>query len=549
MAARPVPLSTSSERAEETVVRSFDGVGLATDVYLPAPMPARPLPTILVRLPYDKGGEYAYMPAIAPYLIERGYAVVVQDVRGKGRSEGSTEAFGHEIADGHATLDWIESQRWSNGRVGMFGDSYYGVTQWAAAAADHRALKAVVPRFCSTRLADDWLTRQGVFCLFTMTEWAAMTWVDSRLWDFEFDWSHRPLCELIPAWLDGRRSASFDRWVEAIARSRPLDFGLARVADRLGVPGLHVGGSWDVFARGQVGDFTRASTAGRAPQHLLLRATDHYDDPIPVPGHPILDKMTEPLLRAAYLPRMLDEPLGFYDQFVAERGESWRRPVVSYEIAHGERQVSTTWPPTGATWRHWYLADATRAPHGPAGGALATRPERRPAILTWVHDPNDPVPTSIAYPWRPLLELPDERRVESRPDVMTFTSDPSRDGLDLAGFAALDVDLVEGAGGGHLMAKLVDVEPTGRSTLIGEGALRFGASPRSQLLSLDLGTFAYRVRPGHRLRVQLAGSSFPRYAVHPGNDDDPMLATAGVARQIGCRIGERSRLRVQALDR
>ena len=130
-------------RAEQSMVPMRDGVRLATDVFLPPDSQTR-IPAVLVRLPYDKGGRYTFMSDIAPSFTDRGYAFVVQDVRGKFRSEGETLAFAHEVDDGYDTLEWVVSQPWCDGNVGMWGDSYYGYTQWAAVASRHPALKAIV---------------------------------------------------------------------------------------------------------------------------------------------------------------------------------------------------------------------------------------------------------------------------------------------------------------------------------------------------------------------------------------------------------------------
>jgi putative CocE/NonD family hydrolase len=142
--AEPVPFGAIDERADQVMVSMRDGVRLATDVYLPE-QPDH-LPTVLIRLPYDKSGRFSFMPQASRLFNERSYAFVVQDVRGKVRSEGPQEPFVHEVADGWDTLEWISAQPWSNGIVGTFGDSYYGFTQWAAAASGHPALRAIVPR-------------------------------------------------------------------------------------------------------------------------------------------------------------------------------------------------------------------------------------------------------------------------------------------------------------------------------------------------------------------------------------------------------------------
>ena len=135
----PVP-----DTATQYLVRMRDGIRLATDVYLPDD-PA-PVEAVLVRLPYDKNSRYVFFRWVAEIFTQRGYAMVVQDVRGKFRSEGETLGFVREANDGYDTIDWIIAQPWSNGIVGMFGDSYYGFTQWAAVSSGHRALRAIVPR-------------------------------------------------------------------------------------------------------------------------------------------------------------------------------------------------------------------------------------------------------------------------------------------------------------------------------------------------------------------------------------------------------------------
>src|SRR5579872_2660313 len=126
-----VALSPIDERADQQLVEMRDGVRLATDVYLPEA--GGRLPAVLIRPPYDKGADFTFLPRLARLFNDRGYAFVAQDVRGKARSEGPQEPFRHEVADGYDTIDWLVAQAWSNGAVGMFGDSYLGFTALAGA--------------------------------------------------------------------------------------------------------------------------------------------------------------------------------------------------------------------------------------------------------------------------------------------------------------------------------------------------------------------------------------------------------------------------------
>jgi putative CocE/NonD family hydrolase len=179
-----------------------DGVRLATDVHLP--QGADRVPAVLVRLPYDKCGRYTFMPQIAPFFRDRGYAFVVQDVRGKFRSEGETVAFVREVEDGYDTLEWLVSQAWCDGNVGMWGDSYYGFTRWAAVASEHPALKAIVPRVTSADLAG-LFGPETVIPLY-LGEYLANYWLDDRIYHWDIDYGHRPLAEVFDP--GSRRSAS-----------------------------------------------------------------------------------------------------------------------------------------------------------------------------------------------------------------------------------------------------------------------------------------------------------------------------------------------------
>lgn len=513
------------ERALAVRVQTRDGVGLATDVYLP-PGAGR-VPAVLVRLPYDKSGPFSFMPRLAGEFLDRGYAFLVQDVRGKIRSEGETFAFVHEARDGYDTLDWIVAQPWSNGAVGMFGDSYYGFTQWAAAATGHPALRALVPRMTTTRVGPDWMFKQGVFALWSMAEWASGTWIDNALYEVEFDWSTRPLADVVEAAV-GRPSASFDRWIAAGPGDPFWTDGLyggpyPHAAVR--VPVLHSGGWWDLFSRGQVADWVDCRRAGAPGQHLIMSATDHFDDPLLPDGEPVRDFLDDAEALEDFVPVYLGPALEFFDRHLLGRGGPRLAPV-RWELAGAGLQEADDWPPPAARPLTLYLGDGARAARSPDGGALADRPDSSSVAVEWVHDPADPVPSLVADPWRPLLGLPDEREVELRPDVLTFTAEPSPAPLDLAGPVEATLWVGSSATSMHVVARLVDVYPSGRARRIVEGAALVETSGGETAAVVDLGPTGYRLPAGHRLRLEVASSSFPSFAVHPGTGDDPLRATS-----------------------
>jgi len=243
-------------RAQQHMAPMRDGVELATDVYLPDGQ--GPWPAVLVRLPYDKNGRYCWMPFIAGHFTERGYAFLPQDVRGKFRSGGEVNAFVHEVDDGYDTIQWITEQPWSNGDVGMWGDSYYGYTQWAAVASGHPALKAIVPRVTVADLFG-WLDGDGVAPLYG-AHYLAQYWADGRTHHWTPDWTRRPLSELFdPAFeLIGNRSLAFDRLLAEARGQAPVDmYGDRHPFTRLRIPTLHGVGWFDNITPPHMLDYER----------------------------------------------------------------------------------------------------------------------------------------------------------------------------------------------------------------------------------------------------------------------------------------------------
>lgn len=538
--AEALPLGEPSALATQEFVRMGDGVRLATDVYLPDG-PGRPRPAVLIRLPYDKSAPFAFMEPISRVLTADGFAVVVQDVRGKARSEGATEAFIHEVADGHATLDWIVAQPWSDGRVGMFGDSYYGFTQWAAAVSGHPALACMVPRVTSTDIGGDWMHDGGVFCLYTMVEWAIGTWVDAPLYHADIDWSIRPLDAILPAHHGGRRSTSLDRWTGMAPDDPGWRRGIYGASDPLrgiAIPVLHSPGTYDVFRRGQIRDWAalRLGPAGGA-QRLVLDATDHFDDLHPGDADPEPDFLEDAAAFDRFLPRYLEPARRFLRAHLLADGDD-DTPPVRVRVAHRGWVEAAEWPPAGCRPRVWCLQ-----PGGGLGAAAAAT-----TALTWQHDPSDPVPDPVTDPWRPLLERIDEAPLHRRGDVHVFRSEAVDRDLDLVGGASLLAIATAEADLAALVATLLDVHPDGRCERISEGACRIGRD--AQPTAIDFGPVAHRLRPGHVLAVAVAASMFPRYLPTLRPTGDPWLAEPGppIAHRVDLGGSAGARLVLSVLD-
>ncbi len=509
-----------SPLAREEFVRMRDGVRLATDVYLPGGDEA-PGDTILIRLPYDKSGAYTFIPLIAEYFMRSGYRVVAQDVRGKFRSEGETLLFVNEAYDGYDTIDWIAQQPWSNGRVAMWGDSYYGYTQWAAVSTQHPALKAIAPRVTGTQLGEP--VQKNADDVVRRVEWA-ITYLyplsyfhsqDAYFWPL--DPERRPFSDQAEQAIAaiGSRSISYDQWFPRPVHLRRFPAGSP--FDARPVPTLHTIGLWDNCAPLSWADVAEIQKRPAwAMNHFLrLEAMDHESFYLDDPLEARVEERSESQIRAE-LPRMLQPALDFFEVFVRANGGADDIPRVTWALA-GTREVRTaeSWPPAHT---------AERALFATAEGLLATAPDAATTERGWTHDPADTVPSSVANAFAFLAAQPDEAALGDRDDVLVFTGDALDEQLDLAGPVTATARIHSDGPVMDFFVRLLDVAPDGRAFRIARGQVQLTDARRPTGVTVDLGQVAYRLAPGHRLRVHVSSSDHPEFIPQPGTGEDPWSA-------------------------
>lgn len=517
-ATQPAPVDP---RADSVMVPMADGIRLATDIYLPQRM-ASPRPAVLIRLPYDKSGRFTFMPEIASRLTAHGFPVVVQDVRGKFRSEGDRVPFVNEAADGAATLDWIIAQSWSNGIVGMMGDSYYGFTQWAAVASGHPALRAIVPRVTGSEFYQ--MFEPGVVPKLPLYEWIVHTFSVPGMLE-------RPYAGLVGGVTtyqvpdEAPHVRGLLRDLQQRSGSRSLitpAHPAGKPAARLTIPALHVGGWWDNLQRHQLADWAAAvGSPAAAHQFLRMGATDHEDFRLHEQGEPHHNHEVDDDALQPYLDRLTADPIAFFDHYLNERPGQWMAPSVRYEVANLGWFVADRWAPADTTATELVLTDLGRATESVSGGLLAPGGVTTASAASWKHDPTDPVPFLVADEWGQCANLPDEQVLHRRPDVATVSTEPFERPADIVGRVHAQLNVETSGPSGHLVARLLDIYPDGRARVILEGAtIVDGSRGVSERLTVDLGDTAYRIRPGHSLRLALSASCFPLYPVHPGTGSD-----------------------------
>ncbi|MEV5827002.1 CocE/NonD family hydrolase [Spirillospora sp. NPDC052242] len=543
----PVPAD-----AAQVAIPMRDGVRLAADVYRTDP--PRPRPVVLVRLPYDKDGEYCFMPAIARRFRDRGYNVVVQDVRGKYRSEGATEFGRHEVDDGYDTVQWVAGQPWCDGDVVMWGDSYYGYTAIAAAIGGHPALRAIAPRVTGSQLSTVLEHGDGTRDVEQTARkvYFATHYVDAGRYEWDIDWNRRPLRAAFEDFFGrlGRRSANFDAEFGAAA-SPFVPPPLKALLEAPPVPALYTIGWFDNCAVWSWHDVRALSRdpGWAANLYLRLEAIDHENyrlDDAPVAAHD--DHAVTGAARARMLPGYLDPAIEFFGAVLGRTGTLADLPRVRYELCHGGRRAAGAWPPPSAPDLTFYLSADPRP-------SLAGEAPADARTLGWTHDPADPVPSAGANPFAVLHDRGDLASLADRPDVLRLTGPPVRADLDLVGAATLQLRVTAPAGA-HVHARLLDVTPGGAAFLIAKGQVRLdvpadgtdGAGGADTVV--DLQSVAYRLRAGHRLALDLASTDFPEYVVEAPDGGDPWDAvpgarvrreiTVGGARPSCLRIGGRT---------
>lgn len=522
-----------------------DGVRLCADLYEPSLPP--PWPVVLIRLPYGKGA-HPLMPARGRYWARKGYACVIQDVRGRWRSRGRWEPLVHEAEDGYDTLDWLALQPWCDGRIGMVGESYYGMTQLAVASLGHPNLRCIAPGN-STADIYGFVHPGGTFAQTTAGLWAWEMRGRRNLNPHRFDPWHLPLLDADEA--AGTPSPLYKDYVRHWARDAYWD--AVRLTARLAearIPAFHWGGVYDVLLDGSL-DAWRAVRHGcpdhgtRARQWLTVAGTDHGLTTT-VTGragrHVVGDDVWS-----------FDRVARFMDRWVMDRDNGQDRdPAVQTYVVAGEGWRSfDDWPPPACVPTRLYLHSRGRAARRDEDGVLSADPPLDEPPDVFRYDPRDPVTWWLGRSlWELAAGLDDRRSVEARHDVAVYSGARLEAGLTVVGPLSARLHVSSSCLDTDLTVALVDVFPDGHAQLVQEGVrrARFRESDREERLlrpdevvpiDVDLTATSYRFATGHRLRVEVSSSNFGRWDRNlntgrdPGSDDRIAVASTSVWHDAG----------------
>lgn len=484
----------------DTPMPMRDGTVLRGTVHRPAH--GGPFPALLMRTPY---GEDSLRTAPVTPALRAGFAVVLQHCRGRGSSDGEFRPWADEGPDGHDTITWITAQPWSNGEVVMSGMSYLTGCALQAAATRPPGLKAVVASMTPHDFHDGLKYHGGAFALGSALNWGALQAMLTLLHAAEAgedagaglatvlpvlhdqDAAARtlPVGDIpgIPWWRDWTSHVERDVYWEDLAETLRHD--------RIEVPVMHVAGWFDLFLGGTLENHRRLGGP------LVIGPWSHL-----APGAAGTGRLFFGPAASGQAIRLEQRELAFL------KGEDTGPAVKIFVMGDDVWRDEEAWPLERAVTTPYYLH---------TGGLLSPEPPSAYEPATFTFDPRDPVPT-VGGPT--LLADPtnvgpqDQRDVERRPDVLCYSTEVLASDVEVTGPVSVTLHAETSAASTDWTAKLVDVHPDGRAMSVIDGIVR--VLEPSGTFTIDLVATSQVFKAGHRIRVEISSSNFPRFDRNPG---------------------------------
>ena len=498
-----------------------DGVQLAANIWRPK-VEGR-YPVILMRSPYGKMDEKWDE---AKRYTAAGYVMVVQDCRGRGKSGGEWDPFRYDVEDGFDTQEWVGKQAWCNGEIGTAGGSYVGWTQWASAANASKYLKAMVPVVPFDN-AYDIAHSGGAFQLALLMGWGtAVGGVTLSPEKLAEAFRHLPLNTFgdqfekkVPYLNDWVTHATYDDYW----KKRSIEYRYSAVT----VPVLNIGGWYDIFSRTTIDlvDQVRASSRDREVRRNQFVVIGPW-------GHGVGGRKTGELDFGADATFQVGEwQFKWFEYWLKGREtgvEDW--PAYSlFVMGENRRRGENEWPLKRTQFTWYYLHSTGKANSLKGDGSLSTATPAQEKPDEFAYDGDDPVPTvdgnnligASAGPY-------DQTKVEEREDVLVYSTSPLEQDLEVTGPVKMILHAASSARDTDFTAKLADVHPDGKAYNLCDGIIRarYRNGPAKELLlepgkaepfDIDLWVTSNLFRRGHRIRLEVSSSNFPRFDRNPNS--------------------------------
>ena len=541
----PRPYSVTFDSNVPVLMR--DGVTTYADVF--RPQVDGSVPALLERTPYDRTGPMNRTGTLdAIRAASHGYAVVIQDVRGRFASEGEFYTFFNEINDGYDSVEWVASQPWCNGKVGMFGVSYVGATQWLAAKSGAPSLAGIAPGVTASDYHEGWAWQGGAFELGFNLSWAvgslaSANWANLshrlHLHDEDADrliaakddltqwFQYLPMSEmpelkneLAPYYYDWLAHPEYDDYWKKVS--------IEESHDQIGIPAFNFGGWYDIFLGGTIRNYERMKELGatelaRNGQRLTIGPWIHGGSPPSISGEYNFGTRA-----AGAAIDLMGGILDFYDYVLLgeDNGFTDGKPVRIFVMGENAWRYEDDWPLERAEVTNFYLRSGGKANSLNGDGVLSLdQPGDEPQDV-YVYNPISPVPTVggglCCDPAFMANGAYDQRWVEARADVLVYSTPPLPEDVEVTGPVTVTLYASSNVPDTDFTAKLVDVEPSGYARNLTDGIIRARYRTPRQPASLiqpgtvyeytiDLWATANLFKKGHQIRVEISSSNFPRF--------------------------------------
>lgn len=522
-------------------VKMRDGVYLIADIY--RPKASGKFPVLLTRTPYNRRDFNTGM-----YLASRGYAVILQDTRGRFDSEGEFYPFKHEINDGYDTVEWAAALEYSNGDVGMFGGSYVGATQMLASVSKPPHLKAIFPYVTASEYYDGWTYQSGA-----LMQWFASSWTSGLAEDTlrkktgaqtrSKDWVGRLPIEdyrLINLPTAQEVAPYFRDWVE---HERDDEYWRRwKISDhysQMNIKALHAGGWHDIFLKGSIKNFVEmrksaATQEARDGQRLLVGPWAHAaTSPEGKIGDVVFGKQAV-LDMNATIAKWGDFALkGIKNEFAGDA------PVRIFVMGDNVWRDEKEFPIARTEYTKYYFHSNKGANSTGGDGALSTKLPGKEKPDTYRYDPQNPAPTiggrlccGAAIQPGPF----DQRPNESRQDVLVFSTPPLERDVEVTGYITAELYASTSAPDTDFTAMIVDVDPSGYARFLTDGVVRAryrNSTERAEPVepgkvykyTVDLWATSNVFKAGHKIRVYISSSNFPRFSRNLNTGEAALRAT------------------------
>ncbi|MCA6611486.1 MAG: CocE/NonD family hydrolase [Pseudanabaena sp. M158S2SP1A06QC] len=510
-----------------------DRCNLTADIYRPKGVNTL-LPVLLMRLPYGRAIASTCTYAHPSWYAHQGYIVVIQDVRGCGTSDGEFYPFRNEYEDGFDTVEWCAKKLdGSNGRIGMYGFSYQGVTQFQAAVQQPEGLVTICPSMATADLYHGWFYFGGAVCLDFDINWALQL-AQNRAWFLKQEPQATKLFEAqkqSARWLEsaplseialfknpdfGDFGKFFFDWIgnqqandEYWQKLNPLSY-----FDRYDLPALHIAGWADIFIEATINTYHQAKSATKKPQHLIVAPWQHL---------PWLPKVGELDFGENAVSKIDQLQIDWFDFWLKEidNGISDRSPIQLFLMGKNHWLDLPEFPQSSIIQNLYLASNKQLTPQSPINN------HQLPDI--YVYDPRNPNPSSN-------YGFYDQRNVHQRWDVMVYQSDELDEDLAIAGIPQFILYAATTAPDTDWVIKLLDIYPDGRQMLVSMGVLRtkfrnswtepeWIESDVVNKYLIDLRPTCQNFAKGHRIGIAISSSAFPIIERHSNTKKLPSEAT------------------------